>query len=329
MRSPLALLPLLAALAAILVPAAPARADVLINEFERTGVGGDRVELYNAGPDTVDLSTWTVENPNSGASFALSGTLAPGEYGSYATIGAVVTEGGIIELYDGIIPNPHDSVPYGDQGGAPLPPLLPGWSCGRSPDAANTGDAAADWNLDPSETFAVANDHLPANLGMSEVFLNEGGRMGIRAGGPCSGEFVELFNANPLLPVDLDNWWLSDGRTVVQLFGVISPGGFFVVSDFPPAWCFEQSGVLYLFEPNGRRLDQFGVHPANLPTPSVSFQRVPDGSGPHDGFDFPTSGGGGTLLVRPITIGATNGQPETAAGEVESSTWGRTKVRYR
>jgi hypothetical protein len=303
------------------------RATVLINEFERTGGVGDRVELLNAGPDSVDLTGWTLEN--AGTVFVLSGIVAPGEYSTVPTFGGIVTEGGIIELYDGIIPLPQDAVPYGDQGGAPLPPTLAGWACGRSPDGANSGDPARDWYLDASQTFSAANDHLPANLGMTEVFLNEGGRSGLRAGGTCPGEFVELHNQNPFLPVDIDQWFLSDGRAVVALFGVIPAGGFFVVNDFPEDWCFEQSGVLYLFQPSGRRVDQFGVHPVVLPGPGVSYQRIPDASGPHDGYDFASSGGGVTLLVRPPTVGATNEPEGTPAGEVETLSWGQAKSRYR
>ena len=107
--------------------AASASAQVLINEFEHTGSGTDRVELLNTSPDsTFDLSSWYLEN-QVGVSFPLSGMLAPGDHKVFPTTGHLVTDGGLIELYDGVLLIPHDSVPYGDTGGAPLPPGVGSW----------------------------------------------------------------------------------------------------------------------------------------------------------------------------------------------------------
>ena len=47
------------ALTSWLLPVSGASATVLINEFERTGTGMDRIELVNTRPDTTyDLNGW-------------------------------------------------------------------------------------------------------------------------------------------------------------------------------------------------------------------------------------------------------------------------------
>lgn len=324
----------LAVVVSVLAAVRPASADVLLNEFERTGTGTDRIELVNTRADTsYSLTGWYVAN-QLGSSFALSGILGPGGHAAFLTAGAIVTDGGLIELYDGILPNPRDSVPFGDEGGAPLPPPVGTYSCGRAPDGTRTGDPAADWNLDATSTFAASNDQLPAGLGMTSVFLNEAGNTLVRSGGTsCDAPAVELYNYGPA-PIDVMNWRLVDGRSVTLLSGIIPSGGFLVVTDFPPEFCFELSGVLYLFDVPGRRVDQVGVH--GVPLPPVlgeSYQRIPDGAvpfGPYDGFNFPTSGGGLSWQVRPHTLGSTNvTEPLPAGGEVGTSSWGRTKIRYR
>ncbi|GJM44211.1 MAG: hypothetical protein DHS20C21_10530 [Gemmatimonadota bacterium] len=310
-----------------------ASAAVLLNEFEHTATGTDRIEVYNTRSDTtIDLSTWYLEN-DLGATFALSGLLGPNGHASFVTIGSIVTDGGLIELYDGALPFPRDSVPFGDAGGAPLPPPVGSYSCGRSPDGVNSGDPAADWNLDTSATFAAANDHPPAKLGMTTVYLNEGGRGGVRASGSCTAPFVELYNRHPSMGVNLNGWRLVDGRSVTLLSGGIPSGGFVVITDFGPNFCFEVSRVLYLFNDVGQRVDQFGIAGQPLPGGNAqSYQRLPDGAfpgGPYDGFDFATSGGGTSFFVLPKTPGNTNQLDVAAPETVESLSWGEAKGRYR
>lgn len=308
----------------------PARAQVLINEFEHTGTGLDRIEVYNTRPDTTyDLSAWYVEN-QVGSSFPLFGLLGPNAHRSFLTSGHIVLDGGLIELYDGTLLLPRDSVPYGDAGGAPLPPGVGSYSCGRAPDGASTGDPARDWNLDGTATFAVANDHPPAALGSTSVVFNEAGRTPLRANGTCPPPAVELHNKGAA-PMNVDNWLLIDGGSITSLFGAIPPNGFLVISDFDPGFCYEMTGVMYLMTPDGDRVDQVGVHGAPLPPGfALSYQRIPDGSGPYDGYDFVSSGGGSTWFVAPETLGGTN-QPDPGGvedGFVRSS-WGSTKAEYR
>lgn len=312
-----------------------ANATVILNEFERTAGGTDRVELYNSGASPVNLSGWVLDN-GEGVTVPLAGSIAAGAYQTFSTSGLVL-EGGQIELYDGTLLL-RDEVSFGDEGGAPLPPNGGGFSCSRAPDATDTDDDASDWNLDPTSTFGLSNNNLPANLGADPAVINEAGRSGFFRGVPLDCEVnpqIEIHNRSPL-PLDLDGYWLTDGRQVLFLGDTfISPFGFTVRNSFPPQFCFEDTQVLYLFAPDGSRIDQVGFRGSSLSSDpfgggGTSWQRVPDGAGPNDGFDYGTSGGSSELIIKAPTFGSTNGaQTPTDTPEVESRSWGETKARYR
>ena len=308
------------------------QADVLINEFLRSG-GVHQVELYNAGADTVDVTGWTIVNGDSSLGYTLSGVIPPNDYLS-RTVPGLVLDGGQIELFDGTTSKDH--VAYGDEGGAPAPPIVGNYSCGRSPNGIDTGDHASDWNLDSSQTLGAANDHASADLG-SEILINELGRTAGATRGGCGVQpTFELYNPF-LFDVVLAGWLVSDGRKVLSLFGPIDPMEFRVFVDDGCTLDFEATGVLYLFDPFGARVDQVGTRGASLPPildNHQSFQRVPDGAfpfGPYDGYDYVTTGGSLVWVIKPETFGFTNGTgPVTSAGrEVDHSTWGRLKSLYR
>jgi hypothetical protein len=334
MRSRIPLLPfalssLFALAGSALGPSRAAAADVVINEFSRTLAGTGMIELYNTRADTAfDLSGWTLVN-GQGTVLVLSGILGPNEYKDFPS--SLVLEGGQIELYDGTLLK-RDEVAYGDEGGAPLPPPLGGFSCARAPDGADSGDDAADFNLDASSTFAAPNDNPPAGLGFTDVRINEAGRdpfAAARGGGCPVPPVLELHNVGPA-PVDLSGWWFTDGRAVRVLDGFLPPNGFFLESVFPPAFCFEATGVLYLFAPGGQRVDQVGIRGATLPGNQASYQKVPDGAPPFDGFDYLTSGGSSTWVIKPNTFGQSNGEgPVTPVGEIQTRSWAGTKAGYR
>ena len=312
-----------------------ANATVIVNEFERSNGGIDRVEIFNTGAANVDLTGWTLDN-GEGVTVPLAGSIAAGAYQTINTSGLVL-EGGQIELYDGTLLL-RDEVSFGDQGGAPLPPPGAGFSCARAPDGTDTGSDANDWNLDSTETFGLTNNNLPANLGMDPAVINEAGRAGFFRGVPLDcpvSPQVEIYNKSPL-PLDLDGYWLTDGRQVLFLGDTfISPFGYTVRNSFPPQFCFEETQVLYLFAPDGRRVDQIGFGGSSLSIDPfgggpTSWQRVPDGTGPSDGFDYGTSGGSTELIIKSPTFGSTNGtQPPTDAPHVNTQSWGHTKATYR
>jgi hypothetical protein len=237
---------------------------------------------------------------------------------------ALVPEGGQIELVDGTAVI-RDQVAFGDAGGAPLPPLTGGYSCCRAPNGSDTNNDATDWTLDPSDSFALVNNAPSPILGGHTVKSNEAGTAGAAPSGAfvCSGaDLVELYNSGGGL-VSLTGWTLTDGRDVMSLTGFsVGAGSVTVISGFPANFCFEETQVLYLFDNLGRRVDQWGFAGSGLPNSTVSWQRFPDGSGPYNGYDFLTSGGGSTVFVAPQSFGFLNGNTPPLPTTPTMSEWG-------
>ncbi len=180
--------------------AATKDARVVINEFVPKGT--EWVELYNAGTTAQDLTGWQLTN-GSGFTDTLTPTLTAGAFAVIDNSFSLDNSGDAIYLYDDV-GTLIDSVAYGNVGGAPLAEV--GHSAARLAGGADTGDDAADWNLDLTPTQGVANDVPGVSLG-SSVILNEFDNYPV-ASGP---DQVELFNPTGA-PVDITNWMLSDGR---------------------------------------------------------------------------------------------------------------------
>jgi hypothetical protein len=124
---------------------------------------------------------------------------------------------------------------------------------------------------------------------------------------------------------------MTEGRSIWMLDVIGLPvGGFAVPDPPPPGFCPHETGVLYLFDPTGRRIDQIGIRGLPVPPdPDYTLQRVPDGAGPHDGWNYDTSGGDFTWLLRPPTLGGTNETPVPVPEPAYESSWGRVKAGYR
>ncbi|MGQ0722278.1 MAG: FlgD immunoglobulin-like domain containing protein [Candidatus Eiseniibacteriota bacterium] len=305
-------IPLFVPLGALLF-AATARAEVVINEFDRGGAL-DNVELYNSGPPQ-DLTGWQLEN-GIGDTIDLDGMIGTGGFRSFGKA-AFVPEGGQIELLDGTAAK-RDEVAYGDQGGAPLPPPVGSFSCARHADGADTGNHATDWTLDRTKTLGASNTVPSPTLGARSGVMNELGRLG---GGPSRSATciafprVELYNRADTTE-SVTGWFLTDGRDTLTLSGTIAPESVLVFSAFPGNFCFEQTHVIYLFDEMDRRVDQWGIAGTTLPGATHSWQRVPDGSGPFDGWNYATSGGDSTMFVLDHTFGGFNPPPVVAAGDI-------------
>jgi hypothetical protein len=303
------------------LPALPAGAAVYINEFAR-GAINDQVEIYNSGPGSVDLTGWFLRNEVNDIQ-TLAGTLGEDDHTSISKPN-FVAEGGEIQLVDGALP--VDIVSFGYLGGAPLPPQIAGYSCARYSDGTSTGDDAADWTLDASSTFNAPNDPPAPNLGGQPTNANEigqdpGGPAPFAAAAGCStiAPAVEFYNSG-VSSQSLTGWWITDGNVVHTLSGSVSPGGYLVVTSFPPGFCFEDTGVLYLFDAADVRVDQWGIAPTTIPSNAVSWQRVADGAGPKDGYNYATSGGGSTMFIVTETFGGPN-PPSPPGGVPTLSEW--------
>ncbi|HHS97025.1 MAG TPA: DUF11 domain-containing protein, partial [Chloroflexi bacterium] len=275
--------------------------DVVINEFVAKGT--EWIELYNTTAQTVSLIGWYLSDGE--GTDHLTGTIPA--HGYLVTNTANIdldNSGDEIRLYDDgnvLI----DQVAYGTHGGAPIPPT--GVSAARPSDGVDTDDDARDWNLDPTPTAGSANDAPPVALGTS-LILNEFDNY------PTSGnDKVELYNPTTQT-ISLDGWMLSDGDALVTLSTTksITPGGWVVLEENVD-WTgmdFSWSDVGYLFQPDGTRVDQIGWAGEYEDN---TFQRIPDGTGPNDGYDWDSSGAPCHWRDLSSTLGYSNNFPPDLA----------------
>jgi len=291
---------------AFVITGGPEEAEILINEFVPKGT--EWIELYNYGASPVTMTGWYVQD-GSGADNSISGVTIPaGGYYSWNTSLGLVSDGDYIELYDGsgaLI----DRVAYGNLGGCPVPHNIPAnLSACRAPNGSDTDDDARDWTLDRSSTRDAANDAPAPQLG-SSLIINE-----IDPYPAANGDSLELYNPDPTgLPVDITDWWFSDGDGIVDLpsGGTVPSLGWLVLvegsGDWPDGVCdFASGDVAYLFNASDVRVDQLGWYGEFN---DHSFQRCSDGAGPNDGYDWTSSGGDITLFDTAATWGASNNCP--------------------
>ena len=286
-------------------PAGRVRVDaldkVVINEFLPKGT--EWAELYNSMAVSVTLTGWYLDDADCGAGTSTIGTveLGPGDYfvvnaGDAGDNFDLDNSGDVLVLCNGDDAE-VDRVAYGDEGGAPLSSD----STARPSDGVDTNDFARDWNLDSTPTPGSANDAPAVMLG-SSLILNEFDNY------PVSGnDMVEIYNPTGST-VSLTGWYLSDGDAVAPIVTSVSvpPGGWLVLEetvDWTATMDFSSSDVGYLFQPDGVRVDQIGWAGE---FEDDTFQRICDGDGPNDGYDWPSSGGGVTWFDLPATLGTTN-----------------------
>jgi uncharacterized repeat protein (TIGR01451 family) len=201
-----------------------------------------------------------------------------------------------------------DRVSFGNVGAAPIAPSAPGasqYSTARIVDGQDSDSDALDWNLDPTPSKGSANDVPGNNLG-SSVLINEVDLF------PAAGnDRLELYNPTTR-PVTVTGWHLSDGDDVAVLTGtlVVPAGGFLLleknvdwISEGSTGVDFTSSDVAYLFDDNRLRRDQIGFDGHSY---NDTAQRIPDGAGSNDGYDWASSGGDVTWFDVPETLGYSN-----------------------
>ncbi|MBN1425317.1 lamin tail domain-containing protein [Candidatus Fermentibacteria bacterium] len=300
------------------VVASSARAQVLINEF--TPKGTEWIELVNASDAAVAVTGWTVDDGSPSHADTLDSTwgisvLLGGEYFWHARVNGwdLSNDGEYVVLRDDTGAT-VDSVAYGTKGGAPIAPS--GWSCARRPDGTSSGDCALDWDIDPAPTPGVMND-VPGgvNLG-SSLIINEIDPTHLV---PDTPDSVELYNPTNE-DVSLVGWLISDGDDVDTLSAGVAPaGGYAVLAQGEPGsftFDFTTNDVCYLWTDGFVRVNQLGWAGES---DEYSLQRCPDGAGPHEGYNWASSGGGSTLLDLPATWGSANPVPAPHVVDLELS----------
>ena len=285
-------------------PAAPLADHVVINEFLPKGT--EWVELYNSTATTVTITGWYVDDTDCGSAASFIGTaeIPPGGYyvidaGDAGDNFNLDNSGDVVVLCDDSDAE-VDRVAFGNKGGAPLAPT--GLSAARVPNGNDTDDYARDWNMDATPTKGAANDAPGVDLG-SSLILNEFDNY------PTTGpDLVEIYNPTTGT-ITLTDWIISDGDYVAPIVttATVAAGGWTVLVegvDWTVAGLdFSGTDVGYLFKPDGTRVDQIGW---TGEYENYTFQRIPDGVGPNDGYDWNSSGAPCHWRDLTNTLGATN-----------------------
>lgn len=284
---------------------------VVANEFAPKGT--EWVEIYNPTAAAVSLQGWYADDAACGTGTSVIGavTLDPGatyvidasQPGDNFTFD---NSGGTMYLCDASH-NEVDQAGYGYLGGAPISHAQSGINntTARTPNGTDTDDPARDWNVATTPTKNAPNT-APAVLLGSSLTINE-----VEYAGSSASSRVELYNPTAEA-IDLNGWLFSDGDrppwAIITTTTTLLPGEvyFFPYSDLNNGGI-GGTDVSYLFTPTGIRVDQLGWNGVTLVN---SAQRICDGEGPNDGYNWATSGGGSTLLDLPQTYGALNCLPD-------------------
>lgn len=275
--------------------------DVVINEF--SAKGKEWVELYNSSDKTISLQGWYIDDKKCGKPSNPIGeiTLVPGDYHVIKafdpgwSLNQLSGDGETIRLcesHHGEI----DRVAYGDQGGAPIAPK--GSSTARTPNGYDTDDHARDWTIDPTPSKGKKNKVPPVALGAS-LRINE-----VNSYPPPLDDAIEFYNSFSE-PVSIHGWMICDGDKwgIITSDAVVSPGGLLLIDPNDYGVSIKDEDVLYLFQPDGTRVDQIGFTYKDW---ERTFQRVPNGFGPNNGYDWDSSGGGNTWLYLSSSLGRFN-----------------------
>lgn len=276
---------------------------VVINEFAAKA-NPEWIEIYNTTSSPIDLSGWCLINTPNDTTF-LSGTLAGNAYTLVTLSSAQLNnDGDLISLVNSS-GDTVDYAGYGTRGPAPVGIYNsnnPAYSTARITDGCYTSpNNGRDFNIDGTPTPGTANDAHPAPL-TAQISINELDPYG----GTTVYDSVELFNSTSS-DIDVGGWFISDGDDFRVITGtqIVPANGFLVIdsSDFSGV-NFTSADVCYLFMADSQRVDQLGW---NGDSSEYTYQRVPDGGGPHDGYNWVSSGGGTTLFDKIETWGETNG----------------------
>jgi hypothetical protein len=287
-------------------------ANVYLNELTVRPQGvNELVELYNAETVSVDVGGWKIRG-GKGTYIIPSPHVIPGGGYSALSVGDIQPErGGVTALIETIrrdglrMDAGRDSVYYGRCGSAPLPPE--GMSLVRAPDASFEDPPAPNpdtdgniWTIALLPTFGMPN-YVPQPQMGSSLVINE-----FHPGFEGGGDPIEFYNPTGG-DIDLVGWYLINGATIMNLFGIVPAGGFFLaITD--PGFDLEEVGLIYLFRADEVRVDQIAFHDAPELEEWECYGRCPDGAPPHLGYDYLSSGGGVSFWPLECTLGWSNAE---------------------
>jgi hypothetical protein len=270
---------------------------IIMTEVQDSSSPSQRIEVFNKGDLTVDLTNWRPWTSSSGfltGTWTPDPTIAPGEHRVFSvTAGTLGLEGDYVFLYNDVN-LVIDDFGYGQGGLAPDP--TNGQSSARVWDAA-LGGYSSNWSMTlpglSAPTFGSQNnvpDIVTPEFVLNEVCYNPSPQ--------CSG-YIELMYKG-LGSIDFS---LTNHYVVVDSIHTISTGSvdwtrqlyFINEVDYPVNFDMDvATDNIYLYDNLGRLLDMVGWSSPHLQDRTVA--RSPEGNGTHDGFDDSTSADAGWVF---------------------------------
>lgn len=199
-----------------------------------------------------------------------------------------------------------DGLGYGAVGACPLLYNTDGTdpaTWGSAARVAYTGDVGTDWTGDLTATPDLPNDCPAPDLGGS-IIINE---VDYDENVDGQWEYVEFYNPTGS-DITMNNWWFTDGDDIFVINGITVPSMGVAVWHDSTNLSMAAGDVAYLYDDTGVRKDQIGFADFNPVEKALigTLQRIPDGAGPHDGYDYWSSGGGVTWFDKTHTMGSLN-----------------------
>jgi hypothetical protein len=182
-------------------------------------------------------------------------------------------------------------------------------TAGSAARVAYSGNQATDWTGDFDATPGLPNDCPPPALG-STIIINE---IDYDENVDGQWEWVEFYNSTGS-DITMNGWRFSDGDDIFTINGLTVPANGVAAWNDSTNLSMTSGDLAYIYDDTGVRLDQVGFadfNPVVEKALTGTLQRIPDGAGPNDGYDYFTSGGGVTWFDRTHTMGSLNVQIPT------------------
>jgi hypothetical protein len=270
---------------------------IMMTEVQDSSSPSQRVEVFNNGGPTVDLTNWRLWTSTGGfltGTWAPNPTIAPGEHRVFSVTGGTLgPEGDYVFLYNDqnmVV----DELGYGQGGLAPDP--VQGQSSAMVWDTA-TGGYNGNWSMTlpglSSPTFGSQNN-VP-DIATPELVLNE---VCYNPSPQCSGYIELMYKGLGSIDFPLANHYLvADSIHTISIGSVDWTRQMYFINevDYPADFDMDvASDNVYLYDNAGRLLDMVGWTSPHMQNRTVA--RSPEGNGTHDGFDDSTSATAGWVF---------------------------------
>jgi len=255
---------------------------LIFTEIQDSGVNGERIEVYNDGKVTDDMSYYSMTKGD--GNITVNGIwslnrIYPGMHTFFTTLGNELEDDGeMLYLVNTSSNEIECQIGYGQWGVVPDP--ISGESSGRFWNGTGYEDY---WTNSPTTSFGLRND-VQSRDSQTEVVLNE-----VFFSPETPGEeFVEIYySGNDSInlksyTIICDNAYTIGTDVVLDTVHdhyIVIPSDFadlFAEMDF-------DGENLYLYDSTGSFLDMVGWSSQN--EIGKSMARVPEGAGSHDGYD--------------------------------------------